>query len=344
MIEPIFETVSPLGEPLTLFKRVWQVGGAQASPSAGTAADARSDAAAATATETLSLVTGLHGDHLTGLYAAMRLAEFLDTVAKDNAEGYRLAGTVQVFPVVHLRALETGAPSWNFDSLNTDVAFPGTLEGELTEKLCNTLLQHTVRSDYGILLAGPRKWWRESPHIRLTSTENKKQKLSASMGLPLALLENGDPINALRITKHWDDCDLNNFAVSTGNTRPLDRAIGDLLFDGLVQYLLAAGLITHAEKRPSKNGTTLYAAAGALNIHCNEAGLFLPETVPGKTVGIGEKLGEIRDVYDGKVKEEIRATESGLVLGLRDHPLVCSGEAVAGVLTKKYSRWSRLLG
>lgn len=324
MMELLYETTSPFGEAVTLHKRSWS--GKEEIP------------------ETVSFVSGLHGHSLTGLYSVMRLAAFLDQVLDGKGDGYQLAGNIQVFPVIHLRAMEAGAPVWNFDHLDTNVAFPGTIEGELTEKLCNILLQHTVRSDFAVVLKGPERWWQETPHVSLLKADGKMKKHAASLGLEVALLEEKNPLTNLQLLKQWHDCDLKALAIGTGEASILDKNLGEELFRGLLNYLLAIGSLTHPEKKEIKKDTGLYAADGETTVTCRQAGFFLSEVETKKTVDAGQKLGEVRGLYDGKVLEEIIAPEAGLVFAQRHHPLLCSGEPVVRLLTKKYSRWSRFLG
>ncbi len=324
MMEPLFETNSPLGEPVTLFKRVWK--GREEIP------------------ESLSIVTGLHGHSLTGLHTVMRLSAFLDEVVGNAQSGYQLTGTIQLFPVIHFRALEAGAPTWNFDHLDTNVAFPGTIEGELTEKLCNTLLQHTVRSDYAIVLKGPDKWRQEVPHVSMMKADRKIKKLADAVQLSVALLEDSNPLTRLALLKQWQDCDLKALAISTGGGNVLDRDCSGTLLNSLINFLLVTGLLTHPEKKGEKPDTPLFAVKEMTTVSCRQAGFFLSDVAPGVSVDAGQKIGQIQGLYDGKVLEEITAPESGTVFAVRQHPLVCSGEGIAWLLTKKYSRLKRLLG
>jgi hypothetical protein len=70
-----------------------------------------------------------------------------------------------------------------------------------------------------------------------------------------------------------------------------------------------------------------------------EAGLFYPEPIIGTTVQEGDKIGEVRDLYEGNVLEEIHTPEAGYVVTLRDHPMVYEKELVAVLLGEKNRRW-----
>ena len=319
MRETLLEFTSPLGEPCRLFKNVW-----------GKENEAG---------ETVSIVTGLQGGHFTGLYVLNRLTAFLDRVAEGRQSGYRLNGCIQLFPLVHLRAFEAGAPAWSFDQLDTDMAFPGTVEGELTETLCNVLLQHTVRSEYGLLLKGPLRWHRDAPHLCLYQPDRPVRSLARTLGLAQARLLPPGPSLNLQLLKHWGDCGVQALQIATGGQSPLDARIGDQLHEGLVNFLLMTGLLSHPAEKGSRTQVTFYGPKGHQAVSAGQAGLFLAAREPGVAVQPGEKIGEIRDLYGGRLLEEISAGEEGWLVTLREYPLVYSGEPVAWLLTEKYPRW-----
>lgn len=319
MIETIFETVSPLGEPVRLYKNHW--------------------ACEEESAETVSIVTGLHGDRLTGLYVATRLAAFLDRLLEGRLAGYRLTGRIQLFPVVHLRALEAGAAVWSFDNLDCDTAFPGTIEGEMTEKICNALLEHTAHSEYGLILQGAPRWHRDAPHLCLYHPDRPLRNLARTLGLGIARLLPDDPAYRLQLVKHWSDCGVQALIVATGGTPVLDRQTGDGLFEGILNFLLMTGLLSHPEEKGKKTEVAFYGPKGVQVVCAQQPGLFLAGQAVGTLIPPGGKLGEVRGLFDGKTLEEITAPQEGLLVTLRDYPLVYSGEPVAWLLTEKFPRW-----
>ncbi|MEE8126988.1 MAG: hypothetical protein V3T45_00405, partial [Nitrospinaceae bacterium] len=64
-----------------------------------------------------------------------------------------------------------------------------------------------------------------------------------------------------------------------------------------------------------------------------------PESAIGTAMEKGDKLGEVRDLYEGVVLEEVHAPEEGYVVTLRDHPMVHEKELVAVLLREKNQRW-----
>ncbi len=72
------------------------------------------------------------------------------------------------------------------------------------------------------------------------------------------------------------------------------------------------------------------------------AGMFLKEVKVGTAVQAGQKIGEIRDIYSGKRREEITATADGCLVTLRQYPIVYEKEPIAIILTAKKS-WREYL-
>jgi predicted deacylase len=72
--------------------------------------------------------------------------------------------------------------------------------------------------------------------------------------------------------------------------------------------------------------------AQVLRLRAQAGGLFLPYGEIWAEVGQGDLLGEVIDPSNGEIREEIRATASGHVMAMRDHPVVYPGSMVARVV------------
>ena len=68
-------------------------------------------------------------------------------------------------------------------------------------------------------------------------------------------------------------------------------------------------------------------------IRASVNGMFLPSAAHNHYIRQGAKIGEIVDVINGTVKQEIFAHKSGLIFTLREYPLVYEGALLARILT-----------
>ena len=317
MKEEILHIPTPFGEPLILYKNQW-------GPKGGDA---------------LSIVSGLQGDRLNGLMVASRLSRFLNDVESGKEAGYRIQGSIQIFPVVNYKAWESGNPSWLFDSQDVDLTFPGMEVGELTETICNTVVRHSAESDYGIILQTGEKHYEDVPHVKLIDANRKRRNLTRSLGLHIGREVADSPSLVLGLAKQWDLMGLHPFILSAGKPQTYHPQHCDLLLDGIINFMRAEGLLSHSREKASQREMAFFDARSEYPVLTEEAGLFYPEPVIGTTVKKGEKLGEVRDLYQGEVLEEIQAPEEGYVVTLRDYPVVHEGELVAVLLGEKSRRW-----
>jgi predicted deacylase len=263
--------------------------------------------------DTLSIVSGLQGDRLNGLMVASRLSRFLNDIEEGKESSYQIQGTIQIFPVVNYKAWETGNPVWNFDSQDVDLTFPGMEVGELTETVCNTVIRHTAESVYGIILQTGEKHYEDAPHVKLIDPNRKRRNLARRLGLHIGREVAESPSLVLNLAKQWDLMGLH--------------------------FMKAEGLLRHNSEKVSQREMAFFDAHNECPVLTRKAGLFYPESAIGTAMEKGDKLGEVRDLYEGVVLEEVLAPEEGYVVTLRDHPMVHEKELVAVLLREKNQRW-----
>jgi predicted deacylase len=308
---------TPFGEPLILYKNQW----------------------GHTSGDSLSIVSGLQGDRLNGLMVASRLSRFLNEVESGNKAGYKIQGTIQIFPIVNYKAWESGNPLWSFDSQDVDLTFPGMEVGELTETVCNTVIRHTAESDYGIILQTGEKHYEDAPHVKLIEPGRKRRNLARNLGLHMGRTVEESPSLILNLAKQWDLMGVHPFILSAGKPQSYHPPYCDLLLDGIINFMMAEGFLSHNHEKASQPETTFVDTHFECPVLAREAGLFYPEPIIGTTVEKGSKLGEIQDLYEGNVLEEVLAPEDGYVVTLRDYPMVHEKELLAILLREKNPPW-----
>jgi len=69
--------------------------------------------------------------------------------------------------------------------------------------------------------------------------------------------------------------------------------------------------------------------------------MFLKEVKVGSFLNKGQKIGEVRDITSGKRLEELLAPEDGLLITLRQYPIVYEREPIAMILSAK-DNWQKI--
>ena len=96
----------------------------------------------------------------------------------------------------------------------------------------------------------------------------------------------------------------------------------------------------------NKGKTRIYQPDEEILVKTPSAGIFLKEVKVGSYLKQGQKIGEVRDIYSGKKLEELISSEDGLLITLRQYPIVYEKEPVAIILKAKnswreYFPWNR---
>jgi len=317
--EKVLSIPTGFGAPLELYKNSWGKSG-----------------------ETLSIVSGLQGDHLNGMYLNSRLSQFLDSVVEDVGPNYTLKGRVVSFPVANLNAIQSGSKLWPYDGLDMDLAFSGNPQGETTEALASAIYTHTADSYWGLILQSAPPHYEDAPHIQTLKVDGRIKKLCLDLQIETARkLNESTKVNLLH---HWHVHDIAAVNISAGSPRTLNRPQCETLFHGIVNFMVAEKILKDNRKlKPEENNKPqFYEASDEVAVLASTAGMFLKEMKVGTSVQKGQQIGEIRDIYSCKRLEEITAPADGFLVTLRQYPIVYEKEPIATILTPKKS-WREFL-
>ena len=277
MKEKVLSIPTPFGAPLDLYKNTWGKTG-----------------------DTLSIVSGLQGDHLNGMYLNSRLSQFLDSVVEGIDPNYILKGRVVSFPVANLNAIQSGSKLWPYDGLDMDLAFPGNPQGETTEALASAIYTHTADSYWGFILQSAPPHYEDAPHLLTLKVDGRIKNLCRDLQIETARKINES--TKANLLYHLHVLDIAAVTLSAGSPRTLNRPQCETLFQGIVNFMVAERILHDKRKSKPEENTKpqFYEATDEVNVLATTAGMFLKEVKVGTTVQKGQQIGEIRDIYSGK--------------------------------------------
>jgi len=209
MKQNLLSIASPFGGAVTLCKNSWE---GEKSPD-----------------NVLSIVSGMHGDQMNGLYIHSRLTRFLDAIVAGHEPDFQLEGRVQLFPVVNVHAVQSGSRLWSFDNLDFDLAFPGNDNGEVAEQIARSLYTHTADSTHAILLKTAQAHYEDAPHVQCVDPDRPAKKMAQSLGLEMVQELSPAPAFKLSLFYHWLENSIPSLILSAGKPGALDRPSGDFL-------------------------------------------------------------------------------------------------------------------
>jgi uncharacterized protein len=322
MKEKILTLPTAFGAPLDLVKNTWGQAGK----------------------ETLAIVSGLHGDHLNGIYLNAHLAQFLDSVVEGNNPDYTLKGQVISFPVVNLNAVQSGSRLWPGDGMDMNLTFPGNPQGETSEALASAILTHTADSYWGLILQSAPPHYEDAPHMQTLKLDARIKKLSRDLKIATVRQQKESATHKVSLMHQWQQRGMVATTLSSGSPRTVNLPQCETLFQGIVNFMRAEGILK--DRRKLKPDTTTkphnYPPENETVVFAKTAGMFLKEIKVGTIVEQGQMIGEIRDLYSGKRREALTAPADGFLVTLRQYPIVYEKEPLATILTTKKS-WREYL-
>jgi predicted deacylase len=290
--------------------------------------------------ETISIVSGLYGNQLNGIYLCSRLTHFLDSVEAGKEPNYYLRGLINIIPAVNIPAIQEGQSLWSFNDLDTNLTFPGNEHGEISERIAATVYQHTKNSQFGIILKSANKHYDDAPHLSCLNPDRLTKNFANSLGPKFLRGTRNSTTLQLSLYKQWLE-EMSAVVLSAGKPNHLDQSLCETLFSGLINSLLWAGVLGNDLKKPIKYQLQFNKEKNEEFIISHSGGFFLPAAKLGTEIETGQKIGDIVDLYSGVIIESLLSQSSGYLISLRDYPIIYEKEVLAIILNKsKLFFWS----
>lgn len=291
--------------------------------------------------KTLWLNGQVHGDEINGMLAALRFVQGLDPAS--------MSGNVVVTPTANPHALDSRRKRNPYDELDLDQCYPGNAKGLISERVAHALFMeirgsadmlinlHTMNplfdsKVYAVYKVHPDSGITEadllpaialfSPNVACRMDVGGKGELPGNIagaldyqclaaGIPAFMLELG---GGSRYEAH-------NVALAEAGFAKLARQLGILTGDPATKMEDgAAGSDVKHVRRVTKRGWLTF----------ENGGLFVPEVEAGATLDANTVLGKTIDLH-GEFREEIKLAQDGIIIGLRQDPVVHTGERAAFV-------------
>ncbi len=277
----------------------------------------------------ISIVTGIHGDELEGQYVCYELQRRL------CAEPEKLSGIVDIYPAMNplgIDSITRGIPAFDLDM---NRLFPGNIDGNMTEYLAAGIMKAVKGSDLVLDIHASNIFLTEIPQIRIN-------ELHADSLVPMAKSANVDFIwvhGASTVLESTFAHSLNSIGtpvlvVEMGVGMRLTQEYGNQLVDGIFNLMKELG-IWSGETCKVKNPMISKNPEDVSYLNASASGLFVPEVKHGARLLEGELIGKIVDPLCGKVLDEVRAPQAGLLFTIRDYPIVDEGSLMGRILKEE---------
>jgi predicted deacylase len=262
----------------------------------------------------LFVCSTIHGDEINGVEIIRRLLGM--TALR------RLRGTLIAVPVVNVFGFPIQS-RYLPDRRDLNRSFPGSAKGSLAARLAKVFMTEVVeKSTHGIDLHTGAFHRCNLPHIRASLDDPESTRLAHAFGVPVI-------VNA-----NIRDGSLRQAALERGIPMLLYEAGQALRFDevsiragvrGILGVMRALSMIRESRRSPSLVEPTL--ARSTSWVRAPQGGLLQTRIPLGARIEGGATLGLISDPA-GQNEIEVKAQDSGILIGRTELPLVNEGDAM----------------
>lgn len=262
---------------------------------------------------TLFLSGAIHGDEIIGV-------EIIRRVLRTRLAGLR--GTLLAVPIVntfgflnHSRYLP--------DRRDLNRSFPGSEGGSLAGRLAHLFLEEIVkRSDFGIDFHSAAIHRTNLPQIRVCPSNDETMTMAHAFNAPV-ILRSGLREGSLRLAAQKAGVDVLLFEAGEGLR--FDEFAARAGVSGTLQVMQHLGMLP--KRKSKKPRPTSIEARSSTWTRAPAGGLLRTFKTTGDQVTRGEVLGIVSDPF-GEVEVEVRADNSGLIVGRANLPVVNEGDAL----------------
>ena len=278
---------------------------------------------------TVAFVAGVRGDAPEGIRVAFQLMEALRSLESD------LKGYVDVYPCLNPLAAEQGRRLWPGFNIDQNRQFPGKPDGHPPSRLAHCLTEDLKHADLVVEIRGARLGFVEIPQAMVRETQVDNEIIEGVTLLDIARQCNTSIVWTRRsssianktLGKQFE----NVIVLEGGQGNRLTEDVGDMFADGCL-YLLTRTTVLPEDLLPfpwmAMEDPVIVQDADVLRIRVNSAGLFLPLTRLSAVVEEGDSVGTVVDPRTSTIVETVVASRSGIVIALRNQPVVSPGDMV----------------
>jgi predicted deacylase len=283
----------------------------------------------------VALLAGLHGNELNGVFVLARLASFLRRIEAGERPGATLLRRVLVVPAVNTLGLNTRSRTWPFDGTDVNRMFPGYDAGETTQRIAAAALELTASAHWRVDVHASNADFEELPQVRLYGASAEEREAARWFGLPAVVERPVSPAFHATLASAWRERGGRGLVVQAGYAGSLQPQHCERLFRALVDFLERSGVLLGVRLAEPEEDVHLFGLRHSFPLIGAHAGWFVSRLEVGQWLLAGELVGYVYDGFSGDLSAEVHSPVAGLLAGIRRQPLLCEGDLVARILSRR---------
>ncbi len=261
------------------------------------------------------MTAAIHGDELNGV-------EIIRQVLAEVSPR-RFAGTLIAVPIVNVYGFITES-RYLPDRRDLNRSFPGSARGSLAARIAHLLLREVVEgADVGIDLHTGSNERTNLPQVRGDLDDVETRRLAGAFAAPI-MIHSSVRDGSLRAAATTGGARV--LVYEGGEARRFNRDAIEAGTRGVLRVLQALGM----RNGPIQPTPPSLESRSTRWVRAGRSGLVRLDLEVGTHVAKGERLGVIKDAFGEQVLR-VRASTSGIVIGMTRQPNVNRGDALVHI-------------
>ena len=268
--------------------------------------------------KTCCIIGSLRGNEIQQLYMCARLIRELAELERRG----EMAHDCEILVIPSLNSYSTNISKrfWCLDNTDLNRSFPGSADGETTERIAAGVFSEIKKYRYGVQFASFYIPGVFIPHVRMMKTDTENTSLANLFGLPYVVIRTPSSLDQTTLNYNWQLSGTSAFSVYTNATEDIDEGSAQLGVGAVLRFLSRMGMIRY--RCHGGYMGSIISEDDMLSIMCGAAGIYRPVRSAGDEVEHGELLAQIIHPYEGTVISEIKAPADGIIFFAHKSPLV----------------------
>jgi predicted deacylase len=260
----------------------------------------------------LALTAGMHGDEINGMEIVRR---FLDSGLHQPKRGVTVC-----MPIVNVYGFLNYSRDVP-DGKDINRSFPGNKNGSLASRVAYHLMHQVIpHIDVGIDFHTGGAMRSNYPQVRAVLSNQRNMELAQAFNAPFTI---DAPFRPNSLRKEAARKGKNIIVYEGGESLRFDQEAIEEGISGTLRLMKHLNMIDWAPE-PNEENRVIWSSTWIRSKH---SGLFQSNVKCGQLVHKGEWVGTITDPF-GEFKEQIKANETGYVIGLNNIPVINTGDAL----------------
>ncbi|GFI02624.1 MAG: succinylglutamate desuccinylase [Lachnospiraceae bacterium] len=271
---------------------------------------------------TACILGAIRGNEIQQMYICSQLIRELKEL---EMNGCINAGKgILVIPVVNSIGLNLDRRFFGVEDVDINRDFPGRNDGDTTDRIAFEIFDRVKEYTYGIQLTSFYMTGEFVPHVRMMETGYQNTSLANLFGLPYVVVRKPSPLDTKTLNYNWQDEMTAAFSLYTNRNDTIDDESAVQALSAVLRFLTRMGIIRYE----SHSGfiSHIIMEDDLTDVYVSKGGIFRGLVKPGEYVRYGYPIAEIRDPYEGFIKEAIIAPTSGIVFFAHTEALITQGE------------------